>query len=143
MKEVNLPKSIMGFKVVQDIGEVLESLVKGETVCRYEGGMSMHPILRHQEYAKLIPIKSVDTVKIGDAVFCKLGDTYMTHMVTAISNCGFDGEKWFQIGSTRGDIYGWTKEIYAIAKGTDYFQKDEYESNPWWKRITRNGTTSY
>lgn len=137
MKEVDLPKTIMGFRVVQDEEEVLECLVKGETVCRYEGGMSMHPILRHQEYAKLIPVRSKDEIKVGDAVFCKLGEYYMTHMVTAISDCGFDNEKWFQIGSTRGEIYGWTKEVYAIARGTDYFQKDTYGANPWWKRLTK------
>ena len=90
---VNSPKEIDGIEVVQDINEAVKATNEGRTVCRYEYGDSMTPILRHGEYAKLIPISENTEIKRGDAVLCKLDNEYdtsnpfyMTHMVWEISN---------------------------------------------------------
>lgn len=118
-----------GIRVVQDEEEAAKALANGETVCRFEYGDSMHPILRHGEYAKLTPVTDKSQVKRGDAVFCRMppfkgegmSEGYlMTHMVWEISDCGHDGELWFKIGSTSTSIYGWTKDILAIATGMNY-----------------------
>ena len=71
MAIVNFPKEINGVRVVQSTEEVVEALAKGETVCRYEWGDSMTPVLKNGEYANLTPIKDINEVQRGDAVFCK------------------------------------------------------------------------
>ena len=60
---VNSPKEIDGIEVVQDINEAVKAINEGRTVCRYEWGDSMTPILRHGEYAKLIPISENTEIK--------------------------------------------------------------------------------
>ena len=47
----------------------------------------------------------------------------MVHQVWEISDASHTSELWFKIGSTRTSIFGWTKEVYGIAKGTDIFQE--------------------
>jgi len=124
MAIVNFPKEINGVRVVQSTEEVVEALAKGETVCRYEWGDSMTPVLKNGEYANLTPIKDINEVQRGDAVFCKMPEGYyMTHMVWEISRCGHNGRPWFKIGSTGTSIYGWTQDVLAIATGTDHYQK--------------------
>lgn len=130
---VESPTTIDGIRVVQDEKEVLEALSKGETVCRFEWGDSMHPILKNGEYAKLIPIKDLSEVKRGDAVFCKIkdeengGEYYMTHMVWEISTSSHDGNEkpWFKIGSSMFSIFGWTQDVYAIAVGMNVFETSD------------------
>lgn len=116
------PDEIDGIKVIQDEHKVYDALRKGETVCRFEWGDSMDPILKNGEYARLVPIKSLDEIRRGDAVFCKVGGYFMTHMVWEISRCAHDS-LYFKIGSSIGSIYGWTKDVYAIAYGTNCFEK--------------------
>lgn len=117
------PKEIDGIRVVQDERDVFEALKNGETVCRFEWGDSMDPILKNGEYAVLTPIKSPREVKRGDAVFCRMhGNYFMTHMVWEISDCCHDGKIWFKIGSTGTSIYGWTNEVLAIAHGMNCFE---------------------
>ena len=91
----------------------------------------MTPILRHGEYAKLIPISENTEIKRGDAVLCKLDNEYdsstpfyMTHMVWEISTSSHDGDKkpWFKIGSSMTTIFGWTQDVYAIALGMNVFE---------------------
>ena len=137
MTVVDNPKQIEGIKVLDDYAEIAEELIKGNEVYHWEAGDSMDPILKNMEYCKITPIKSIDEVKLGDPVFCKLmaydgSEYFMVHMVSLISDKGSDGNKWFQIGSTVGDIYGWTQDIYGIARGTGIFQKVK-EKEPWWK----------
>ena len=140
MTIVNFPEEINGIRVVQDEDEVVKALANGETVCRYEWGDSMFPILRNGEYANLIPIKDISEVKRGDAVFCRMPEGYcMTHQVWEISDSGYDGKPWFKIGSTMSTIFGWTQEVLAIAKGTDHFQKFTREYRSWMKeKIWKN-----
>ena len=52
------------------------------------------------------------------------GERYgMVHQVWEISDASHTNELWFKIGSTMTSIFGWTKEVYGIAKGTDIYQK--------------------
>lgn len=125
---LNHPSHINDVRVIQDEEETAEALLRGEKVARYEWGDSMSPVLKHGEYAILTPITDKSKIKRGDAVFCKMDNHYyMTHMVWEISDSGFDGERWFKIGSTGTDIYGWTKDVLAIARGTNLFQQEIFE----------------
>lgn len=132
MRKVSFPNEIDGIKVVQDEVTVAKCLNNGEKICRFEWGDSMRPILRHGEYAVVIPISEygLDNIKRGDAVFCKMSDIngnsyYMTHMVWEISYSGYDGAPWFKIGSSNNSIYGWTQDILGYAKGMDVFEDEE------------------
>lgn len=138
---VDNPKEINGIRVVNSEDEVLEALVKGETICRYEFGDSMKPILSNGEYAYLIPIQEFEKgggkIERGDAVFCEMttedgNKYYMTHMVWEISKSHHSGKLWYKIGSTNSSIYGWTDTILAFAKGTDHFQKATEKERRWW-----------
>ena len=121
MKTVDSPKTINGINVVNRGKDIFEELMRGHKVYHWEAGDSMTPILRNMEYCLLEPVSSLDDVKVGDAVFCRLNNVFMVHMVTMISDSAKAG-KWFQISSTGGRIYGWTQEVFAIAKGTDIFE---------------------
>ena len=143
MAVVDNPQSIEGIKVVQEYDLIAEELIKGNEVYHWESGDSMDPILRNMEYCKIIPIQNTDGIKLGDPVFCKLkaydeSEYFMVHMVTLISDKGADGRRWFQIGSTLGDIYGWTQDIYGIARGTGIFQKGKAKDD-WWKTLFGSG----
>ena len=127
---VNSPKVLGGVNVFNDEDEALEHLLNGEKVARFEYGNSMSPILESGQYCILTPIKSPNDVNIGDAVFCRLNGYLMTHMVLMKSNSAFDTPK-FLIASSSLNVYGWTDEVYAIAKGIEFFEKpqqDEYNS---------------
>lgn len=125
MKIVEDPSIIDGLRVVQDSEEIAEAMKNGETVLHWELGDSMAPIINNAEYCKITPINSVDEIKRGDAVFCKVHDYYMVHQVIEISDSGHDGKKWFKIGSTNNSIYGWTQEVLGKAQGTNIFQCEE------------------
>lgn len=127
MRIVNEPKEIDGIRVVQDPYEIEKALKNGETVYHWEMGDSMSPLIKHMEYCKIKPCVPVE-VKRGDAVFCVLHDDMggswpMVHQVWEISDASHTNELWFKIGSTGTSIFGWTKEVYGIAKGTDIFQE--------------------
>lgn len=127
MRIVNEPKEIDGIRVVQDPYEIEKALKNGETVYHWEMGDSMSPLIKHMEYCKIKPCVPID-VKRGDAVFCVLhddmgGEWPMVHQVWEISDASHTDELWFKIGSTGTSIFGWTKEVYGIAKGTDIFQE--------------------
>ena len=119
-----MEKYINNIKVVNDSNEALEYLKRGETVARYESGDSMRPILNNNEYAILEPVKNLNDVKVGDAVFCLVNGVLMTHMVWLISESSYFC-KQFLIGSSSGYLYGWTTWIYAKAKGTNRFEGND------------------
>lgn len=104
---------INGVINIQDEDEVIEHLKNGVAVSRYEYGDSMSPLFVSGEYAILQPINSIDDVKIGDAVFCKVDGYYLTHLVWLKSN------GYCLIGSSHGGLNGWTNEVYAIATKTN------------------------
>ena len=127
MRIVNEPETIEGLRVIQDPYEMEQALKNGESFYHWEFGDSLSPIVRDREYIKVTPCVPHD-VKRGDCVFCVLrgGDGTpwpMVHQVWEISDASHTGELWFKIGSTGTSIFGWTKEVYGIAKGTDIFQE--------------------
>ena len=74
----------------------------GETVSFRESGNSMTPRIRHRQKCTYAPVNSIGDIKVGDAVFCKVGPNYFTHLVTAIR-----GEQ-VQISNNHGHVNGWT-----------------------------------
>lgn len=136
-KIVNEPREIDGMRVVQDSWEIAEALKNGETVLHWEAGTSMQPLINHMEYCKIIPCVPID-VKRGDAVFCILDDAMgheypMVHQVWEISDASHTNELWFKIGSTMSTIFGWTKKVYGIAKGTNIYQEITPEIRASWE----------
>jgi hypothetical protein len=136
-KIVNEPKEIDGVRVVQDSWEIAEALKNGETVLHWEAGTSMQPLINHMEYCKITPCVPID-VKRGDAVFCILDDGMgheypMVHQVWEISDASHTNELWFKIGSTMSTIFGWTKKVYGIAKGTNIYQEITPEIRASWE----------
>ena len=121
-------KEIDGIRVVQDYDEIAKAMKNGETVLHWEGGNSLAPLINHLEHCRIEPIDSVDDIKRGDCVFCRMTDEqtqtkyYMVHQVWEISDSGHDRKKWFKIGSTTSSIFGWTQEVLGIAYGTDIYQ---------------------
>ena len=78
-------------------------LQAGETVSFREGGNSMAPRIKSREKCTYSPVKSIEDIKIGDAVFCRVGGSHFTHLVTAIK-----GDQ-VQISNNHGHVNGWTK----------------------------------
>ena len=137
MRIVNNPREIDGIKVAKNYDEVMEALKNNEQVMHFEFGDSMKPLLKSGEYALIKPCVPFD-VKRGDAVFCVLSDSVgnrypMVHQVWEISNASHDGGLWFKIGSTMSTIFGWTQDVYGIAKGTDIYQEITDEIRESWK----------
>lgn len=134
MRIVNEPETIDGLRVIQDPYEMEQALKNGESFYHWEFGDSMSPLIRNREYCLVRPCAPTE-VKRGDAVFCILrgenGSWPMVHQVWEISDASHTGELWFKIGSTGTSIFGWTNEVYGIAKGTDIFQ----EFTDKWKEI--------
>ena len=137
MRVVNEPTEIEGLRVVQDEHEIAKALEGGETVYHWEAGNSMAPLINHMEYCKIVPCAPID-VKRGDAVFCKIiastGEPYyMVHQVWEISNCCHDHRRWFKIGSTSTQIFGWSCDVLGKAYGTDIYQEITPEIAKAWE----------
>jgi len=75
----------------------------GETVAFREGGNSMTPRIKSRQKCTYAPVNSMDDIKVGDAVFCRVGGSFFTHLVSAIRG----GE--VQISNNHGHVNGWTK----------------------------------
>ena len=138
MKIVNEPTEIDGLRVIQDPNEMEKALKNGESFYHWEFGDSMSPIIKNREYIKVRPCVPIE-VKRGDAVFCVIEDDMgnrwpMVHQVWEISDASHTDELWFKIGSTSTSIFGWTKQVYGIAKGTNIFQ----ELTPKWQEFLEN-----
>lgn len=85
----------------------LQRLQNGETFITSEKGNSMVPLIRSGQDHRLSPA-SVEDVKVGDIVYCKVGGRFYTHLVKAT-----DPNKGCLIGNNRGGINGWTRNIYG------------------------------
>lgn len=85
----------------------LEKLQNGETFVTSEKGNSMVPLIKSGQDHKLAPAKWED-VEIGDIVYCKVKSSFFTHLVKAK-----DPLKGCQIGNNKGNINGWTKQIFG------------------------------
>lgn len=85
----------------------LERLQNGETFVTSEKGSSMVPLIKSKQEHVLAPIL-IDDVVPGDIVYCKVKGAWYTHLVKAI-----DPLKGCLIGNNKGNINGWTKQVYG------------------------------
>lgn len=85
----------------------VEKLMKGETFITSEKGNSMVPLIKSGQDHKLAPA-TLEEVKVGDIVFCKIRGNHYTHLVKAK-----DQLRGVQIGNNHGYINGWTKQVYG------------------------------
>lgn len=115
-KYVNSPKTLDGLRVVQNYDDIINILRSGETIAHWERGNSMFPILRDSQYVRLEPIH--EQPQVGDAVYCCVHGYWMCHMVWVVNR----HTNQCLIGSTSGDLYGWTDEIIAIGKPMPYLE---------------------
>jgi hypothetical protein len=140
---VNEPQEIDGIRVVQDSWEIKKALENKESVYHWEFGTSLTPLINDKEYCLIKPCTPIE-VKRGDCVFCVLEDEYgheypMVHQVWEISDASHTNELWFKIGSTMSNIFGWTKRVYGIAKGSNIYQ----ELTPKWREFLRKEQEKY
>ncbi len=77
-------------------------LKNGETVSFREGGNSMTPRIKSRQKCTYSPVSSMEDVSIGDAVFCRVGSSYFTHLISAIR------DEQVQISNNHGHVNGWT-----------------------------------
>jgi hypothetical protein len=82
----------------------------GETVSFREGGNSMTPRIKSRQKCTYSPVTSLDDIEVGDAVFCRVGGSYFTHLVTAKK-----GEQ-VQISNNHGHVNGWTSLANVFGK---------------------------
>jgi sRNA-binding protein len=80
----------------------IAQLQEGKTVSFRSGGNSMTPRIKSGQRCTYVPVKSMDDIKKGDAVFCKVGKNIFTHLVTAIK------DNQVQISNNHGHCNGWT-----------------------------------
>lgn len=85
----------------------VEKLQKGESFITKEKGNSMVPLIYSNQEHKLAPT-TLEDVKVGDIVYCKVGGRFYTHLVKAKND-----KRGCQIGNNKGNINGWTKQIYG------------------------------
>ena len=138
---VNDPNKIDGLRVIQDPNEMEEALKNGESFYHWEYGDSLSPLIESGEYVKITPC-DINEVKRGDCVFCVIEEDGMVlpmvHQVWEISDASHSGELWFKIGSTHASIYGWTKKVYGIAKGTNIFHVREQKMSETCENFEEN-----
>jgi hypothetical protein len=85
----------------------LEKLNNGETFVTSEKGNSMVPLIKSGQEHRLAPA-TWEGVEVGDIVYCKVRGRFYTHLVKAKN-----GQKGCQIGNNRGNINGWTKQVFG------------------------------
>lgn len=85
----------------------LEKLQNGETFVTNEKGNSMVPLIKSGQDHKISPVKWEDCEK-GDIVYCKVKGKFYTHLVKSK-----DSIKGLLIGNNKGNINGWTKQVYG------------------------------
>ena len=85
----------------------LERLENNETFITSERGNSMSPLIKSGQEHKLKP-STWEKCEVGDIVYCKVKGNFYTHLVK-----GKNEEKGLLIGNNRGNINGWTKQVYG------------------------------
>jgi hypothetical protein len=90
----------------------------GETIVFGEGGNSMVPLIRSREKCTYVPVVSEECVQVGDAVFCRVGGAFMTHLCTAKEPVG-GGRHRYQISNNHNFINGWTTLEHVYGRVTD------------------------
>ena len=61
----------------------------------------MMPRIKSRQKCIYTPVTNAQDVRVGDAVFCKVGGNYFTHLITAVR-----GEQ-YQISNNHGHVNGW------------------------------------
>ena len=90
-----------GESVVTGKAAYIARLRAGETVSFREGGNSMTPRIKSRQKCTYKPVIFSGDVAVGDAVFCKVGGNYFTHLITAMR-----GDQ-YQISNNHGHVNGW------------------------------------
>jgi len=85
----------------------IKRLQNGETVQVRPTGNSMQGIIESKQLVTVVPA-SIEDVKEGDVVLCRVAGTDYLHLVKAKDSRGR-----VQIGNNRGRINGWTKAVYG------------------------------
>jgi len=82
-------------------------LLAGETIISKEPGNSMLPLIKSRQPVEIEPT-TWDKVDVGDIVYCKVSGHLYTHLVKAK-----DPLKGVLIGNNKGNINGYTKNVYG------------------------------
>jgi hypothetical protein len=85
----------------------VEKLEAGESFITKEQGNSMIPLIKSGQLHRLVPA-NWEEVNVGDIVYCKVSGRFYTHLVKAKDN-----RRGCLIGSNKGSINDWTKNIYG------------------------------
>lgn len=124
-KFVDSPSKIeiegQNLEVIQDYSNLIKSVANGKTVVHWESGDSLFPLIQDMEYCKISPIDK-DDITVGMCVLCVIEDVGpMIHRVVDVVER--DNEKWFKIGDTLNNVYGWTTNVIGLAEHTNIFQE--------------------
>lgn len=84
----------------------IEKLLAGETVQFRPRGQSMMPLIKSGALVTVAPA-TLDAVRVGDIVLCKVRGIPYLHLVRAKR----DGQ--VQIGNNHGHINGWTCTVFG------------------------------
>ena len=108
--------TIDGLKVIADLNEAVETLLNGETVAHWEWGESMMPILESGQYVRLTP--TYNHPKSGDIVLANVDGKWTCHLALMVN----EASGWCLVGTTSGDVIGWSNNVLAIGKPMPYFE---------------------
>lgn len=88
----------------------IKRLLLGETIKFKSKGSSMTPLINPGDMKTIAPITDYSALKIGDIVYCTIGNSTFTHLITEIHE-----DKW-QISNNHGKINGWIdkNQIHGI-----------------------------
>jgi ribosomal protein L14 len=89
------------------MNQKVERLQKGETFVTKEHGNSMIPLIYSGQPHRLAPA-TLESVNVGDIVYCKVKGSFLTHLVKAK-----DVKRGVLIANNKGRINGWTKQVYG------------------------------
>lgn len=90
--------------------EAAKALQKGQKVSFRPTGNSMKPFIESGDLVTVAPA-SLEELKEGDIVLCKVGGGLKLHIIDAIKNQ--KGELRFKIVNAKGFVNGWTSTIYG------------------------------
>lgn len=85
----------------------VERLLNGETFITKEFGNSMFPYIASEQEHKLEPVVW-ENCNVGDIVYCEAKGRFYTRFVK-----GKDTQRGLLIGNNRGNLNGWTKNVYG------------------------------
>ena len=79
-------------------------LKSGESISFRSYGNSMTPIIKSGMKCTYSPVLEAKDIKVGDAVFCRIGKFYYTHLITNIQQKGEN--TLYQISNNHGRVNG-------------------------------------